>query len=258
MTEATSGISPTAKSSVIDSQTLSTPGFRWVGLKKLTWKDPSGTERAWEVAFRTTRRSECDGVAVIAIVRYPKSGKADEVVLVSQFRPPVGAEVIEAPAGLVDAGESAQAAAERELLEETGFCGTVTNVSPIVPCDPGMTDANMRYVTIEIDGDAPENQSPIAQPDEGEFIMVRMLPVESLLEGLDALAEKGFQVDARLYAMAVGYSVGQKQQSPETSTCRVKKELLDLAKPAAVVVAVAAVVAAALALTAISVAKRQK
>ena len=52
--------------------------------------------------------------------------------------------MVEAPAGLVDAGEDAAIAAERELLEETGYTGKVTCVSPIVPCDPGMTDANMR------------------------------------------------------------------------------------------------------------------
>lgn len=53
---------------------------------------------------------------------------------------------MESPAGLVDAGEDGAKAAERELLEETGFSGKVACVSPIVPCDPGMTDANMRCV----------------------------------------------------------------------------------------------------------------
>ncbi|CAM9387233.1 unnamed protein product [Choristocarpus tenellus] len=154
-------------SSVLQSDLLSTPDFRWVGLKKITWVDPEGKTREWEAAFRTTRRSECDGVAVVAFVHYPRSKKEGEIILVSQFRPPVGTEVIEAPAGLVNAGESARMAAVRELLEETGFTGTVSNESPIVPCDPGLTDANMRYVVIEIDGDAPENQNPKAQPDDG-------------------------------------------------------------------------------------------
>ena len=44
----------------------------------------------------------------------------------------------------MDEGEDAKATAERELLEETGFSGKVTFVSPIVVCDPGMTDAIMR------------------------------------------------------------------------------------------------------------------
>lgn len=49
--------------------------------------------RVWECVYRTTRRSECDGVAAVVFVRYPVSGKEDEMVLVSQYRPPVAAEV---------------------------------------------------------------------------------------------------------------------------------------------------------------------
>ncbi|CAN0451390.1 unnamed protein product, partial [Laminaria digitata] len=41
-----------------------------------------------------------------------------------------------------------------------------------------------------------------------EFITLRRLPAKSLQSGLDAFAKSGFQVDARLYAMALGYSLG--------------------------------------------------
>lgn len=43
------------------------------------------------------------------------------VVLERQFRYPVGAVMIEFPAGKFDAGEASLACAQRELLEETGF-----------------------------------------------------------------------------------------------------------------------------------------
>lgn len=43
-----------------------------------------------------------------------------------QFRPPINKVVIEIPAGLVDAGESAAESAVRELKEETGYAGAVT------------------------------------------------------------------------------------------------------------------------------------
>ncbi|MCX7945545.1 MAG: NUDIX hydrolase [Hydrogenophilus sp.] len=45
----------------------------------------------------------------------------DEVVMVRQFRYPVGAVVEELPAGKVDEGESPLACAQRELEEETGY-----------------------------------------------------------------------------------------------------------------------------------------
>ena len=44
-----------------------------------------------------------------------------EFLLIRQFRPPVNNYVIEFPAGLNDKGDTLKEAAERELLEETGY-----------------------------------------------------------------------------------------------------------------------------------------
>ncbi len=55
-----------------------------------------------------------------------------ELLLQKQFRPPVDKAVIEIPAGLVDPGESAAKSAVRELREETGYVGEVSEVSPIM------------------------------------------------------------------------------------------------------------------------------
>ncbi len=61
------------------------------------------------------------------IVRHPGSAAAlpvDEngrVLLVSQYRMPVGGRLWEIPAGKIDEGENPLQAARRELIEETGF-----------------------------------------------------------------------------------------------------------------------------------------
>jgi ADP-ribose pyrophosphatase len=47
----------------------------------------------------------------------------DEVVLVRQYRPPLEKMELGLPAGLVEAGEEPEAAARRELSEETGYVG---------------------------------------------------------------------------------------------------------------------------------------
>ena len=45
----------------------------------------------------------------------------DEVVLIRQFRPATGGEILELAAGKLEAGEAPEAGALRELEEETGF-----------------------------------------------------------------------------------------------------------------------------------------
>lgn len=55
-----------------------------------------------------------------------------EILLQKQFRPPLNKVVIEVPAGLIDAGETAEEAAIRELKEETGYIGTVIETSPVM------------------------------------------------------------------------------------------------------------------------------
>ena len=72
----------------------------------------------WEAAERTERHGEEDGVAVLA--RVVSRSAPPAVVVISQFRPPMGGKVLELPAGLTDPGEGPAAVALRELREETG------------------------------------------------------------------------------------------------------------------------------------------
>ena len=74
-----------------------------------TIRTPAG--RAHEVA--TIRHAPC--VVLIPIL---DDGR---VVLIRQFRPSVARDLWELPAGSIDPGESAEAAAFRECEEETGL-----------------------------------------------------------------------------------------------------------------------------------------
>ena len=67
-----------------------------------------------------------DGVAIYSLY----GEKKDRVVLIRQFRYPLGGYVYELPAGLVDPGENYHTAAIRELKEETGL-----KLEPIVVDD---------------------------------------------------------------------------------------------------------------------------
>jgi ADP-ribose pyrophosphatase len=56
-----------------------------------------------------------DCIAIIAL------DADDNILLVKQYRKPVEKELLEIPAGGIDAGEDAEAAVIREMQEETGF-----------------------------------------------------------------------------------------------------------------------------------------
>ena len=67
-----------------------------------------------------TRRNEPDGVILYGVYGEEK----DKVVLIRQYRYPLGGYVYEFPAGLVEPGEDMLSAAIREMHEETGLTFT--------------------------------------------------------------------------------------------------------------------------------------
>lgn len=87
-------------------------------------------ENRWEIVYHAP------AVAVL-VLRSGESG--DEVLLVSQHRPAIGQRTWELPAGLINAGETAEAAAARELAEEVGLGGNLTKLAEVYS-SPGFTD----------------------------------------------------------------------------------------------------------------------
>jgi ADP-ribose pyrophosphatase len=82
---------------------------RAVNLRIDTVKLPSGRKTTREIV----EHEDC--VAIVAL------DTADNILLVKQFRKPVEKELLEVPAGGIDAGESPEDAVRREMREETGF-----------------------------------------------------------------------------------------------------------------------------------------
>uniref|UniRef100_A0A8D0HGF3 ADP-sugar pyrophosphatase n=1 Tax=Sphenodon punctatus TaxID=8508 RepID=A0A8D0HGF3_SPHPU len=144
---------------------------KWVKLEQTTYDDPSGRTRIWETVKRTTRKegSSADGVAVIPMLL--RTLHYDCVILVKQFRPPMGGYCLEFPAGLIEENESPESAALRELEEETGYKGDVIDCSPVTCLDPGLTNCTTHLVTVTINGDEAENLRPKQKPDDGGMFL---------------------------------------------------------------------------------------
>ncbi len=82
------------------------------------------------------KKTRADGVAMYVLC----GPKRDKVLLIRQFRWPIGNYVYEFPAGLVEEGEDIHEAAVREVREETGMEMMPLQVDPMYERPYYMTD----------------------------------------------------------------------------------------------------------------------
>lgn len=147
----------------------------------------------WEFAERVR------GTAVACVVAITAE---EELVLVEQFRPPLGRTVIELPAGVVGdledaASESAVEAARRELFEETGYEPGPGGLRPLVPLvsSAGLTSEELHvFFTRDAVRTGPGGG------DATESIRVHAVPLTELGDWIAARVADGAGVDGRVYA----------------------------------------------------------
>src|SRR5690348_2084683 len=90
----------------------------------------------------TARREVVEHYGAVAILAMDDDGN---IVMVYQYRHPVGRRLWELPAGLLDApGEDPLVTAQRELTEEAGLTATEWSVLIDVVPSPGFSDESVR------------------------------------------------------------------------------------------------------------------
>ncbi len=129
---------------------------KWLNLFDVTIIDKNGNEKSWQVASREDQ-PKCitrDFEKPDAVIIVPFHIKQKRVVITKEYRVPLGDFEYGFPAGLVDDGETVQAATRRELREETGL--TVTRfikISQPIYSSAGMTDESVVMVYVECEGE---------------------------------------------------------------------------------------------------------
>jgi ADP-ribose pyrophosphatase len=125
---------------------------KWLNLFAAQFRFNNHTGR-WVFASRKPDPHAAMGRAD-AVVIVPTLLSPDEparLVVVKEFRVPVGGYVYGFPAGLLEAGESVEETARREIVEETGMeVVKVKRVSPALYSTAGMSDEAASLVFVDV------------------------------------------------------------------------------------------------------------
>jgi ADP-ribose pyrophosphatase len=150
---------------------------RWKGkfmsAVEIHYRDAKGVVRTWEAMERVN----VGGIVVMVAIT-----PANTVLIEKQFRPPLGRDVLELPAGLVDPGESMEDAARRELIEGPLSTGASTEILRTYLC------TGLEHVGK-------------SGGDDNEIIEVIEVPLDGVGEYLSRAQAAGTLVDLKVFGL---------------------------------------------------------
>jgi ADP-ribose pyrophosphatase len=138
---------------IIDSTVVNKSKF--VTVVAVRYEDRKGNTKDWHMVTRSDP-PKCITGAIRrpdAAIIVPYHRLEEKLVVIKEFRVPVGDYQYGFPAGLLDSGEDLAGAAGRELYEETGLdLVRVYRHSPAVFSSAGITDEAIAMVFAEVEG----------------------------------------------------------------------------------------------------------
>ncbi|ALJ14793.1 NUDIX hydrolase [Sphingopyxis macrogoltabida] len=170
-------------------------------------------ETRWEGKFVTVKQqgtweyvSRSRGIHAAVILAIDEAADGRHVVLVEQYRVPMGRNCIELPAGLVGddtAGEAAEIAAERELEEETGYRAANWRTVGEFFSSPGMVSESFTLLVAK----------ELTKVGEGggvdsEDIVVHRVPLGGIEDFVAAKRAEGCGIDVRVAMLLAGGLLG--------------------------------------------------
>ncbi len=160
-------------------------------------------EVMWSGRFITAKRrgkweyvGRARGIHAAVILAIDEADDGPHVLLVDQYRVPLGRRCIELPAGLVgdqEAGEETSIAAARELEEETGFRPDRLESLGQYYSSPGMVSES--FTLFRAHGLTKTGQGGGV---DGEDIHVHRVPIAALPDQITLWREQGYAMDVKL------------------------------------------------------------
>lgn len=147
--------------------------LKWLNMFDVSYMDKKGRNRTWQIATRAGTPKCATGCysAPDAVVIVPFHRTEKKLVVTKEFRVPLADDEYGFPAGLVDKGETVEAAARRELAEETGLDLTrVLKTGPPIYSSAGMTDESVALVYAECDGEPSTEKTEASENIEVLFV----------------------------------------------------------------------------------------
>jgi len=166
---------------------------------------------AGEGMIGPVRREYLHTGSVVVVIPYDPV--LDSIVVIRQFRLAAALKTecgaaLELPAGMVDAGESIEAAARRELTEETGLVPQAVEDCFRMLAAPGLTDEHATIFLALVD--ASNLATSAGNADEDEDIRPILAKVDDLVAAVDdRRVENGYLIACTHWFARLGRSRAQ-------------------------------------------------